>query len=77
MLALAIQLTFLPRILPTWLTLFGFGVASGSAMIPFTIIKEVNSDNVKGSATGVMNFITFRVPAIIGPLFANYFAKGM
>ena len=30
-------------------------------MIPYTMIKEGNPDEVKGSATGGINFITFGV----------------
>lgn len=54
-----------------------FGIASGSAMIPYTIIKEVNPDEVKGSATGGINFLTFGVTALIGPIFAGLFGKGI
>jgi MFS family permease len=50
-------------------------VASGAAMIPYTIIKEVNPDEVKGSATGAINFLTFGVTAAIGPVFAGRFGK--
>ncbi|MGH8159944.1 MAG: MFS transporter [Rhodanobacter sp.] len=75
MLLCAIQLTFAPTILPAWLTLLVFGVASGAAMIPYTIIKEVNPDNVKGSATGAINFLTFGVTALLGPIFAGRFGK--
>src|SRR5579862_6500539 len=50
-----------------------FGIASGAAMIPYTNIKEVNPDEVKGSATGGINFLTFGVTALIGPLFADAF----
>jgi MFS family permease len=75
MLLCAIQLTFLPAEMPAWLTLLIFGVASGSAMIPYTIIKEVNPDNVKGSATGGINFLTFGVTALVGPIFANHYGK--
>ena len=53
-----------------------FGIASGAAMIPYTIIKEVNPDEVKGSATGAINFLTFGVTALIGPIFANVLGKG-
>jgi hypothetical protein len=28
-------------------------------MIPFSVIKQVNPDEVKGSAAGAMNFICF------------------
>jgi len=44
-------------------------------MIPYTIIKEVNPDEVKGSATGAINFLTFGVTAVIGPIFAERFGK--
>jgi MFS family permease len=70
-----IQLIYAPTFLPAWLTLFILGVASGAAMIPYTIIKEVNPDEVKGSATGAINFLTFGVTAAIGPIFAGQFGK--
>lgn len=75
MLACALQLTFAPGVLPAWLTLLAFGIASGAAMIPYTIIKEANPDNVKGSATGAINFITFSVTALVGPVFAARLGK--
>jgi hypothetical protein len=46
-------------------------------MIPYSIIKEVNPDEVKGSATGVMNFLTFGASAVIGPLFAHSVGAGL
>jgi MFS family permease len=70
-----VQLIYAPTLLPSWLTLFILGVASGAAMIPYTIIKEVNPDEVKGSATGAINFLTFAVTAAIGPVFAGHFGK--
>lgn len=70
-----IQLIYFPMVLPASLTLFILGVASGAAMIPYTIIKEVNPDEVKGSATGAINFLTFSVTAVIGPIFAERFGK--
>lgn len=75
MLICAVQLTYLPALLPAWLTLLVFGIASGAAMIPYSIIKEVNPDRVKGSATGAINFLTFSVTALIGPIFASHFGK--
>jgi MFS family permease len=69
------QLIYVPTLLPGWLTLFVLGVASGAAMIPYTIIKEVNPDEVKGSAIGAINFLTFAVTAAIGPIFAGRFGK--
>ena len=53
-----------------------FGIASGAAMVPYTIVKEVNPDEVKGSATGAINFLTFGVTALIGPIFADLLGKG-
>ena len=53
-----------------------FGIASGAAMIPYTVIKEANPDEVKGSATGAINFLTFGVTALIGPIFADLLGKG-
>jgi MFS family permease len=75
MAATIVQLSFLPDLLPATLTLFIFGALSGVAMIPYTIIKEANPDNVKGSATGAINFIVFGVTALVGPVFASLFAK--
>ena len=70
-----VQLIYAPTLLPSWLTLLVLGVASGAAMIPYTIIKEVNPDEVKGSATGAINFLTFAVTAAIGPIFAGRYGK--
>jgi MFS family permease len=53
-----------------------FGIASGAAMIPYIIIKEGNPDEVKGSATGGLSFLTFGVTALVGPIFADLLGKG-
>src|SRR6188472_3387937 len=45
------------------------GVASGAAMLPYTVIKEANPPELGGSATGVINFINFTFSAILGPVF--------
>lgn len=47
------------------------GIASGAAMIPYTVIKEANPDEVNGSATGAINFLTFAVTALLGPLYGK------
>jgi len=44
-------------------------VASGAAMLPYTIIKEANPPELGGSATGVINFINFTFSALLGPVF--------
>lgn len=47
------------------------GIASGAAMIPYTVIKEVNPPELGGSATGVINFINFTFSALLGPVFGS------
>lgn len=70
-----IQLLYFPDILTTKYSMFLLGVASGAAMIPYSIIKEANPDNVKGSATGAINFITFGVTTLLSPLFSRLFGQ--
>jgi len=69
------QLVYVPSLIPSWITMLVFGIASGAAMIPYSIIKEANPDKVKGSATGGINFLTFGITAIIGPVYAALFGK--
>ena len=45
------------------------GIASGAAMIPYTVIKEAHPPELSGSATGVINFINFTFSALLGPVF--------
>ncbi len=45
------------------------GVASGAAMLPYTVIKETNPPELGGSATGVINFLNFTFSALLGPMF--------
>jgi MFS family permease len=47
------------------------GIASGAAMIPYTVIKELNRPEHSGTATGVINFINFSLTALLGPIFAR------
>jgi MFS family permease len=47
------------------------GIASGAAMLPYTVIKEANRAEHKGTATGVINFINFSLSALLGPVFAS------
>jgi MFS family permease len=51
------------------------GVASGAAMLPYTVIKEVNPPQLSGSATGVVNFINFTFSALLGPVFGRLLVK--
>jgi MFS family permease len=45
------------------------GIASGVAMIPYTVIKEANPPHLSGTATGVINFLNFTFSALLGPVF--------
>lgn len=46
------------------------GMASGAAMLPYTVIKEANPPQFGGTATGVVNFLNFTFSALLGPVFA-------
>ncbi len=69
MLGLAGVILYLPAgTLPHYIGGVLFGFASGAAMIPYSIIKEVNPDRIKGSATGAMNFLVFTLSAVAAPI---------
>lgn len=70
-----LQLLYLPGLVPAYISTFIMGVGSGVAMIPYSIIKEVNPDKVKGSATGAINFITFAVTSVLGPIFGKLYGQ--
>ena len=59
MLISGVGITYLSAFIPPYIGGLVFGIGSGAAMIPYTMIKEANPDNVKGSATGAMNFLVF------------------
>jgi MFS family permease len=69
MLVSFIAIVYAPGLLPPYLGGLAFGIGSGAAMIPYTIIKEVNPDRVKGSAAGAMNFLVFSLSAFLAPVF--------
>lgn len=56
-------------VLPPYLLGLVAGIASGSAMLPYTVIKEANPPEVSGTATGVVNFLNFTFSALLGPVF--------
>jgi len=45
------------------------GIASGSAMLTYSVIKEANPPQFAGTATGVVNFLNFTFSALLGPFF--------
>lgn len=72
-----LQILFLPGLCSIYISNFIFGIASGAAMIPYSVIKESNPDEVKGSATGAINFITFGVTTLLSPVFSRLFGKAV
>ena len=58
-------------LLPPYLLGLVAGIASGAAMLPYTVIKEANPPQFSGTATGVVNFINFTFSALLGPVFAR------
>ncbi|HEY0181008.1 MAG TPA: MFS transporter [Dokdonella sp.] len=75
MLVFGAGIVYLPAgVAPPYVLGLLFGIASGAAMIPYTIIKEVNPDEVKGSATGAINFLVFGATALVTPLIGRLIA---
>jgi MFS family permease len=58
-----------PGVLPPYLIGLIAGLASGAAMLPYTVIKEANPPEFGGTATGVVNFLNFTFSALLGPVF--------
>jgi MFS family permease len=58
-------------ILPPYVLGIATGVASGAAMLPYTVIKEANPPSFSGTATGVINFLNFTFSALLAPVFAS------
>jgi MFS family permease len=72
MIAAGIAAVFLPDdVFPRYLVPLALGIGSGAAMIPFTMIKEANPSEVKGTAAGVMNFLVFVVTGIMSPFISR------
>jgi MFS family permease len=70
MLITASAIFFLPPdTFPPYLLGFVLGFGSGAAMIPYSSIKEVNPDEVKGSATGAINFLVFVLSGVVAPAY--------
>ena len=64
-----------PDVLPPYVVGIVAGLASGAAMLPYTVIKEANPPAVSGSATGVINFLNFTFSALLGPVFGWILVK--
>jgi sugar phosphate permease len=57
--------------LPPYLVGLIAGLASGSAMLPYTVIKEANPPQYSGTATGTINLLNFMLTAIMGEVFVK------
>jgi MFS family permease len=62
-------------LLPPYVLGLVAGIVSGAAMLPYTIIKEVNPPEMGGTASGVVNFLNFTLSALLSPVFASVLAS--
>jgi len=60
-----------PGVFPPYVIGLVAGIASGAAMLPYTVIKEANPPQFGGTATGVVNFLNFTFSALLGPVFGG------
>jgi len=58
------------NVFPPYLIGLIAGMASGSAMLLYTVIKEANPPEYSGTATGTINLLNFTLTAIMGEVFA-------
>jgi MFS family permease len=63
------------NVLPPYVMGIVAGVASGAAMLPYTVIKEANPPQMSGTATGVVNFLNFTFSALLGPVFGFFLMR--
>jgi MFS family permease len=57
-----------PNAMPPYVVGLMAGIASGVAMLPYTVIKEANPRELAGTATGVISFQVFTISALLGPV---------
>ena len=60
-----------PGVLPPYVLGLIAGMASGAAMLPYTVIKEANPPQYGGTATGAVHFLNFAMTAPLGPIFGR------
>ena len=58
-------------VLPPYVLGLTAGIASGVAMLLYTVIKEANPPQLGGTATGVMSFLNLTFSALVGPVFGG------
>src|SRR4029078_5850225 len=64
-----------PGVFPPYVLGLTAGIASGAAMLPYTVIKEANPPEFSGTSTGGGNVINFTFSALLGPVFAGLLAS--
>ena len=64
-----------PDVFPPYSVGLVAGIASGAAMVPYTVIKEANPPELGGTATGVINFLNFTFSALLIPVFGGILAR--
>jgi MFS family permease len=70
LLAAMIWILFGPaEVFPPYVLGLTAGIASGAAMLPYTVIKEANPPALSGTATGVINFLNFTFSALLTLVF--------
>ena len=77
MLAAGLMAIYVPEgTFPRYSVALVLGIASGAAMIPFSMMKEANPPQVKGTAAGVMNFLVFLTTGIMSPFISHLMVPG-
>ena len=61
--------------LPPYVLGLATGLASGAAMLTYTVIKEANPPQYSGTAIGVINLLNFAFSALIGEVFVLVMRK--
>jgi MFS family permease len=75
MLAAGLVAIYLPAsAFPPYSVALVLGIGSGAAMIPFSMMKEANPSQVKGTAAGVMNFLVFLTSGLMSPFISRLMA---
>lgn len=70
MLATIVTIFFLPSLMvPPHIEGLLLGIGSSAALLPYTIAKEANPDEVRGSVTGAVNFLVWALSALLAPLY--------
>ena len=59
-----------PGVFPPFVVGLVAGIASGAAMLTYTVAKEANPPHLSGTSAGAISFLNLTFSAIVGPLFA-------